>query len=553
MAVSILEGFDYGGNLPNFSRDLFATVAEMAAFSEDYLPPVFECNVQEDGKRYRYNVNNTVDPVLGKWREAGGTGDLSNYFTKDETKEEIKSTKELAEANEKAIGNLEFFEDSGWADLVSAVNSLYNGFMASLVYTVVTTETGEKRKVLRITYRNGKQTDIDVTAIITETLIGELKNVDDTDIGDKQVLAWDEGFKQYRPKTFDLAGTLQTAKEYTDNQIVNSKKGSAIAVDEKPTYTEGETPKITYKQGGIIKETEDVNIWFYYNTDDTTVQTRWISGVEFTIDIGAIDLTEYVLKTDVKQAYTGEEIDKTKPVSTKALDDLYDLIKTQLVGDAEGISYTNNEHTEIDNVKKALDKLFQKVYYVAPKINSFTMTPSTTEYEIGQSVTQLNFEWAYNKSVTTQSLSQCTLADENVRSAEWTGNLTANATFTLSCGDEESTATSSKTIYFKHKRYYGAAELPDTFDSDFILGLSNKEFATSYKGTYKINATEGKYGFVCVPKSWGIPLTAKIFGFGTDLVDCGTVQFTNASGNTTEFKIVRTSASGLGSFDMIFE
>lgn len=83
--ISILDNFDYGGQEPNFTRDLFNTVADMVDFSEKYLPPVFECNVIETGKRYRYNVSNAVDPETGKWREVGeGGADLQNYYTKSE-------------------------------------------------------------------------------------------------------------------------------------------------------------------------------------------------------------------------------------------------------------------------------------------------------------------------------------------------------------------------------------------------------------------------------------------------------------------------------------
>ena len=56
MAISILEGFDYGGKLPNFQRDLFETIADMVNYSENYLPDIFECNVKENGKRYRFNI-----------------------------------------------------------------------------------------------------------------------------------------------------------------------------------------------------------------------------------------------------------------------------------------------------------------------------------------------------------------------------------------------------------------------------------------------------------------------------------------------------------------
>ena len=85
MGISILDNFDYRAGKPNFTRDLFATVEEMVAFPEMYLPSVFECNVTDTGDRYRYNVNNDVDPVTGKWRlVTGGTGGSVDGYTKGE-------------------------------------------------------------------------------------------------------------------------------------------------------------------------------------------------------------------------------------------------------------------------------------------------------------------------------------------------------------------------------------------------------------------------------------------------------------------------------------
>ena len=84
MGISIIDNFDYRAGKPNFTRDLFENIEEMVAFPEMYLPTVFECNIKS-GDRYRYNANNEVDPILGKWRlvSSGTSGPVSGY-TKDE-------------------------------------------------------------------------------------------------------------------------------------------------------------------------------------------------------------------------------------------------------------------------------------------------------------------------------------------------------------------------------------------------------------------------------------------------------------------------------------
>lgn len=220
---------------------------------------------------------------------------------------------------------------------------------------------------------------------------------------------------------------------------------------------------------------------------------------------------------------------------------------------APNVSYSNDSHKEWTSVQKALDGIIDKIEYIKPVITAFNMSPSTTDYEIGQSVNNLSFNWSYNKTIKTQSLTDATLADETIRTYNWSGNLTSNKTFTLSASDGENSVTANKSISFKHKIYVGAATLPDEFTSEFILNLEKKSFATTYRGTYNVNAGAGKYAFVACPASWNMPNNCKIGGFGTDLIDCGTIAFTNASGNTTNFKIVRTSQANLGSISMVFE
>ena len=101
-------------------------------------------------------------------------------------------------------------------------------------------------------------------------------------------------------------------------------------------------------------------------------------------------------------------------------------------GSADSVSYTNGAKPEWDSVEKALNGIIDKIDYVDPKITNFTMSPAVAEYEIGQSVTNLSFSWAYNKDITTQSLSDCSLSSATERSATWSGDLRSNKTFTLS-------------------------------------------------------------------------------------------------------------------------
>ena len=86
MALSFLDNVDYRGKKPNFTRDLFETIADMVAFSENYLPDVFIACNKEDGNLYIFNRNNTVDTTFGKWRQfegdSTGSGDWDSLIGK---------------------------------------------------------------------------------------------------------------------------------------------------------------------------------------------------------------------------------------------------------------------------------------------------------------------------------------------------------------------------------------------------------------------------------------------------------------------------------------
>lgn len=560
MSVSMLDNISYKGQKSDNVRSYFPTIADMVAFSENYLPDVYITICGEDNNQYKFIRSNDVDPILGKWRllEGGGGGDLSSYYTKTQTDTLLAdkvdkavgkglSTNDYTDEEKAKLADLENYDDTALANRVTANEN------------AITTLNGDS------------------------TVNGSV---------DKKV-----------------ATCLSNSKSYTDTSIQNAIKQTAIVCDAKPTLS-GTT--ITYYQNGVEKTiTSDNKTKFYYTTSGTNYSTIFIEGTEFTDTVASVDFADYVSKTnDVISTYTGSEADKTKIPNIASMDALKALIDTDLddkvnvsdvestvssssdnpvkssalytkfaekvdiaqgianegkilkvnssgnlalvdpsaIGtDASGVSYTNTSYPNLDNVKKALDNLISKVYYIAPTIDTFTMTPSTTEYEIGSTVNELVFAWTYNKDITSQTLTDCTLADETIRTATYSTAITTNKTFTLNASDGEKSVSSSKSISFKHKIYWGSSSTTEDFTSAFILGLSGKKFATSTKGSYSMNIGNGEYGYLCYPSTWGNVQSWFIGGFETTTEDCGTIAFTNASGNTTTFRITRTSRSGLGS------
>ena len=139
--------------------------------------------------------------------------------------------------------------------------------------------------------------------------------------------------------------------------------------------------------------------------------------------------------------------------------------------EANSVLYSNTTLDTVANVKDCLDAIIAKVYYVAPSITSFTCNPSRTSYELGEKVSSITFNWAYNKPIASQLLTGCTIGVDD-RSVVYDVELSSNKTFTLSASDGTNNTSASKSFTFSSKVHSGSASIPDTYDSAFILGLS---------------------------------------------------------------------------------
>ena len=219
-----------------------------------------------------------------------------------------------------------------------------------------------------------------------------------------------------------------------------------------------------------------------------------------------------------------------------------------LGGKAEVVAYTNDEYPDLTNVDLALDKILAKIYYENPKITSFSISPATTEYEIGTVIpaNTITFSWAVNKDIKSQALTDCTVAIDD-RSATYGSELKNTKNFVLTVSDGENVVTANKKISFLNKAYWGSSVEPDEYNSAFILGLVNNKLISSSKGDYTMSVGAGEYGYFAVPTTMKFT-TIWVNGFQADVNEVATVSFTNASGYTSTYTILKTSQSALGSF-----
>ena len=79
---------------PNFTRDIFKTIAEMKAVPKKKMPQMLISACLETGKIYVYNKSGEVDETLGLWRELGAgntSSDTGSGISADEVKVLIKA------------------------------------------------------------------------------------------------------------------------------------------------------------------------------------------------------------------------------------------------------------------------------------------------------------------------------------------------------------------------------------------------------------------------------------------------------------------------------
>lgn len=296
-----------------------------------------------------------------------------------------------------------------------------------------------------------------------------------------------------------------------------------------------------------------------------------------------IDFSDTVSKTnDLVSTYTGSEVDKTKIPTLASMDALKALVNTDINGkvsttqgvanegkilqvdsngdlalvdvsamgsDASSISYTNAEHSDLDNVKKALDNILTKIYYTPIAISSLSVSPSITTYEVGTTISELVFTWVLNKTPTSQTFNGDTVAND-VTTYTYDTAFTTNKTFTLNVSDGTQSATKSININFQRKIYWGVSSTIEDFTSAFILGLANSKFSSTNKGTFSATTGSGEYFYLCYPSTMSKILTWFVGGFETDAEDCGVISFTNASSDVSTYRITRTTRSGLGSINI---
>lgn len=174
-----------------------------------------------------------------------------------------------------------------------------------------------------------------------------------------------------------------------------------------------------------------------------------------------------------------------------------------LLVDALEIPYETEEDESITTVQGALDKLL----YVAPKINSFTLRQAGT-YENGSVISTLDFSWSYNKKLIREQKLDNIPVPPSVRQAKLNRDIKVNTTFTLWCSDGTNAVTATTSIKFVNYMYYGTQSADGTSLKRSKLNPSNAGLT--------VVANAGEYIWIFLPKTSGF---TKIWHNNVDSTD----------------------------------
>lgn len=215
-------------------------------------------------------------------------------------------------------------------------------------------------------------------------------------------------------------------------------------------------------------------------------------------------------------------------------EDLEELSKNILV---ENIEYRHPEYSQIENVKDALNTLL----YTDLAIAFSTSQPLINEK--GTTLTDVVFNWDYNRDVDTQSIDDVPIHKDS-RIYKYPTPISTNKNVTLKVNDFVKDYSKSISFKFMNGIYYGVSN-SSTYNSELILGFT-KELSESKSKTFTVNAGANQHIFYCIPESYGTP-TFSVGGFAGGFNKVATIDFTNSLNYTEKYTIWKSVNANLGS------
>lgn len=245
--------------------------------------------------------------------------------------------------------------------------------------------------------------------------------------------------------------------------------------------------------------------------------------------------------TDITKLWIDDSAGMTIKYYDEQADDWVSITSSGPI-ESEDVLYNNTGYPLLDNVKKTLDNILNKIYYVTPVISSFTNNINMVEK--GSTINAINLSWSINKPITSISLNQGigTLSVSAANHSLTGLNLTTDTTYTLTISDGTTNLNASTSVLFRQKRYWGT-NANVTLTNAEVLALSS-EFSTTRTQSKTINGN-GQYIYFAWPTTFGTP-NFKVNGLVNNAWIKDTISFTNASGFVEIYDVYRSQYSQNG-------
>ena len=429
MAISLLDNIAIKKKSPNVERDLFATIADMVAYNENYLPDVFECNVIEDGNRYRYNRTNIVDENLGRWRivESGGSASLIDYYKKTETdallegyvaKEDGKGlsandlTDELKEKYDKAEENVQ----SDWNETDETSDAFIKNKPTIPSIDGLATETFVTNKIAEAQL-NGS--DVDISGLATKEelatkadtththTLADVTDYEAPDLSDyalKTDIPSTEGFvtEESLSTTLEEYAKSEEITEYDDTALVERVDNVETVLESKADVTDipdvsnfvekeegkglfsgsyndlADKPTIPSVEGLVSEETLNTTLADYVKTDelpdgyDDTALTNRVKTIEddYLTSTDKTELTAAIAtaKSEAIETVLGENVD----ADFDTLKEVANWIQSDTTASAELVTRVTDVEKDIDSLETFVNNKVDKVSGKGLSTNDYT-------------------------------------------------------------------------------------------------------------------------------------------------------------------------------------
>lgn len=188
-----------------------------------------------------------------------------------------------------------------------------------------------------------------------------------------------------------------------------------------------------------------------------------------------------------------------------------------------------------------LDSVLDALFFVDLNIDSFSISPSNVL--VGSTVSSVSANYTFSKQPNSAKLVIGGI-DYPINLSGASGNInqsipnqTSNFTVQLSGTDSVGTKTSSRSVNFLNRRYYGVATLPGTINSSFVTSLT-AQLSESRNSTRTLSAGAGEYYWFAFPVTSG-SVSFNVGGFDTTFVQ-STVSVTNSAGFTEDYNVYRS-------------